>query len=563
MTTILYNNINPFSGIAPTPLVSQKNTFIKYGEQWGEVTKLSLYGVITGICVPNVNNFLITQSGDFRILENGDFRILESDPELSFFNTLIEGQQQILSNFGKDFQSLQIFDDNNNVVTKPYCIVRSINFPQSNYVSLLPFQIDLDCYESNFFSGVYGILDPKNEFSFTQNKDQSITIQHSMSCRGFNTSSINSNSLQNAKNYIASISGFSNQIAPAFINVCSGFTPSLITQKETIDRVNGLYGVEETYIADPFFTSGVLRYSATYDSGIEDGISTVKIGGSLKASRNYPISFIRDRYNTFNSFSAAVDAYSGATYGLLDLNPFYLSSGISEDAFAGTINFDILFNNDQTPNPYIDYSVNFNHDLISDTTVAAFQGIVKGRGDLNNRYKNVLIFSSGVNIYGLTATEYANNGYQYILNPFYSTSGVVKNPYDGTVSFNASFDDKVLPVSGFSYFDYSYAFVPALEKYSAVPQLNGLGSYVVTDLGYFNRPSLSIQGKAVINQNLSRASGVNLLNNYVNLLAQPYINGKNRVYLASQEINWGNSNIGKSLNFNVSWNWEESAPLII
>lgn len=550
MTNIFYNNVNPFSGISPTPLVSQKNIFIKYGEQWGEVTKVTLYGNIYSKCV----------SGNFSLVTDTSNQTFQTSD--GAFGILLSGQQSLIKSFSQDFQSLQIVQDGQVIVDKPLAIIRNIVFPDSPYSYYVPFQIELDCYESGFFSGLFGVLEPKNEFSFTQNKDQSITIEHSMSCRGFNTDSNNSNALQNAVQYIQSISGFRNQILPYFINFGSGdygtgIAPSLIAQKENINRVQGSYSLEETYIVDPFFSSGVLRYATTYDSGISDGISTVKVNGSLKTSRNYPIDFIRSRYSAFDSFSAAVDAYSGATNGLLDLNPFYLSSGISEDSFGGVINFNLSFNNDQTPNPFLDYTVTFNRDNITDVTSAAFQGTIKGRGDLKSRYDKVLAFSSGVNVFNLTLGEYYNNGYQYILNPLYLSYSNTRNPYAGEITLAATYDDKTLPVSGFANLQYSYNFTPSIEQFSAIPILDGLGRYVVTDLGFTNRATFIMEGKAVIAPNLSQSTGILLLTNFVNGQISTLISGKSRIALESQNISFGNQGIGKDLTFSVSYSYED------
>lgn len=540
MVKIFYNNQDPFSGIAPTPLVAQRNSFIKYGEQWGEVTHLSLNGTLTGQCASGNSNF---------------------------FNTLIANQQQLVQNFSKDYQNLQIIQDGQTLVTKPYCIIKGINFSESTYASIIPFQIDIDCYESGFFSGYFGVLEPKNEFTFTQNQDQSITIQHSLSCQGFNTDSNNSNALQNAKNYLSAISGFNNQILPYFIKLGTGqyatdMSACLIEQKEDIDRVKGSYAINETYISDPYFSSGILRYSATYDSGINDGISNVKIAGSIKTSRNYPIDFVRSRYQTFDVFSAAVDTYSGATNGLIDLNPLYLSSGITEDTFGGILNFNVAFNNDQIPSPYIDLTVSFDHDIITDVTSAKASAVIRARGELSQRYQKVLAFSTGVDLYSLTQAEYVRNGYLYTLNPIFLSYGNTRNPYQAEITLSASYGDKMLPASGFANLDYSFSVIPSIRKYVAVPLLNGMSAYEVTDLNFVNRSVVTLQGAGTILQNIPIQSGQALLENFVNQQINPFIAGKNRPCLDSQSTNFGNSNIGRDFSFSTSFSFEDNELVI-
>lgn len=567
MTRILYNNFDVFSGIAPVPLVSQKNSFIKYGEQWGEVSRISLNGYLTGYC-SNINYLdggFLSGTG-LNIIDGGDFSTgISSGIDGGAFyandGNLFTNQQYLVTNFSKDFQSLQIIESGKIIFNKPYCLVKSVNFPVSNYVRLIPFQIELDCYESGFFSGAYGILEPRNEWNFTQNKDQSLTIEHNLSCRGFNTSSNNSNALQNAINYIANLSGYNGQITPYFINICSGLSPCLISQKENINRVQGTYSVNETYIFDPFFNSGVLRYTATYDSGIADGISTVKIAGNLKSCRNYPIDFVRNRYRTFDSFSSAVDLYSGSTNGQLDLNPFYVSSGIAEDSFSKTLNFDITFNNDQTPNPYLDYNVTFNRDNLTDITNAQFQGTIRGRGDLKTRYQRVLNFYTEINPYVLTLTEYQNDGYQYFLNPNPLSQSVTRNSFIGEISLGATYTDKTIPPTGFDSIDYNLNFEPPIRKFSATPILDGTGSYYVVDLGYVNREVVRLQGQAVVSQAIPVSVGILSLSNYINTLGFQYVSG-NRIVLEDQQIIQGNRGIGHGLSFSAVWS-SETKELVI
>lgn len=564
MTRILYNNFDCFSGIAPVPLIGQRDTFIKYGEQWGEVTRITLNGILTGFCANSQfldggpPNFL----GASGVFDGGDFTSSAPTSGVdggAFYDSngnLFNNQQYLISCFGKDFQSFQVVENGVTIINKPYCKVIDIDFPSNNYVKIIPFQIELECYESGFFSGTYGILEPRNEFTYTQNKDQSISIEHTLSCRGFNTSQNNSNALQNARNYIAQNSGYNGAAVPYFIKICSGLNPCLISQTENINRVQSTYGITERYIFDPFFNSGVLRYSTTFDSGINDGLCNVRVAGSLKSCRNYPVDFVRNRYLTFDSFSAAVDSYSGATNGLIDLNPLYLSSGVTIDPFAKTINFQIAFNNDPSPNPYFEYAVNFQRDNLTDITQVSINGTVRGRGELNQRYQKVLNYYTGVNLYNLAVFEYQNDGYQYLLNPIYITQGISKNPYTAEVALQSTFSDRPLFPSGFASFDYTISQKPSYRQYSAIPILNGMGGYVVNDLGYICRSVATIQGAAVIDPSISVQSGINLLSNYLNYQALTLYSGYNRVALEAQEISQGNKNIARNVTFSTTYSWE-------
>lgn len=562
-TQILYNNIDPFYGIAGTPLVSYANQFIDYGERWGEVTHITLQGTITGYCGINgvpIDGGSITGANPSGIdgggFTSGSLSGVDGGTFYPSDGNLFSTQQWLISNFNKDFQSLQIVENNQIIFNKAYCIVKGVNFSDSNYVKKLPFTIELDCYESGFFSGTFGVLEPKNEFNIIQEKDQSIRIEHTLSCRGFNTSSINSNALQNARNYIAQFSGFNNQVTPYFIQLCSGIIPSLVSNTENINRIDGSYSVTETYIAEKDYASGVLRYSATYNSGIADGLSNVRIAGSLKTAKNLSPSLLRARYSGFSAFGAAAICYSGATNGLIDLNPYYLSSGVTEDQFARSLNFDISFNNDQTPNPYIDYKIDFNQDDLTDVTSAKFQGTIKGRGELSQRWLAVQNYATGVDIFSLTFGEYVADGYQYFLNPLAISQSINKNPFIGEITLAATYNDKILPPTGLTYLDYSLSITPSIEKFSSTAILNGSGNFYVSDLGYSNRSIISINGNAVVDPAIPTQSGVAVLTSYINYLGYLYATG-NRVVLERQDISQGNRNIGNDVTFSATWSFQD------
>ncbi len=521
---ILYNGIDPFSGIAGTPLVQMNEQFIKYGEQWGVKNTITLNGTITGSC--------------------------------NYFSDLISGQNSLIQTFSRDFQSLQIVESGAVIFDKPYCVIRGINFADSQYLKLLPFSIQIDCYESGFFSGTYGVLEPKNEFNLIEEKDRSIRIEHTVSCRGFNTSSNDSNALQNARNYINQYSGYGSQVSPYFIKLCSGITPSLINVSETIDRVVGTYGITETYIAEKEYASGVLRYVTTYDSGIQDGISTVSLNGTLKTAKNYPPSILRARYSGFDIFSAAVLAYSGCTNGQTNLNPYYLESGITEDQSARSLNFSIRYNNDVTPNPYLDYKIDFQQDELTSITTARFDGTIKGRGELSQRWLAVQNFLSGVDPFAITYNEYVQDGYIYFLNPNATTQSITKNPFIAEINLSASYNDKLLPPSGLAYLDYTFDFTPAITKYSAISILDGTGKFYISNLGYANRAQLRINGQTVIDPSISTQNGINILKPYINYLGLTYATG-NRLCLEEQIITEGNKSIGKNISFSALWTYED------
>jgi len=82
MFKVLYGEVNPFSGISPTPLVARSITPTYFSKKHGDVESFTLEGVITGNC----------KSGNE-------------------FSGLWQKGEQLISNFSKSFQSFKIVED--------------------------------------------------------------------------------------------------------------------------------------------------------------------------------------------------------------------------------------------------------------------------------------------------------------------------------------------------------------------------------------------------------------------------------------------------------------------
>ena len=91
---ILYNGVDVFSGVSPTPFVSWGQENIEYGSRWGATTSLSLLGQITGRC--------------------------------DDYNDLINKQNRLLSGFSQDFHSLSIIEDNTTMISHTLLFVELI-----------------------------------------------------------------------------------------------------------------------------------------------------------------------------------------------------------------------------------------------------------------------------------------------------------------------------------------------------------------------------------------------------------------------------------------------------
>ena len=96
--------------------------------------------------------------------------------------------------------------------------------------------------------------------------------------------------------------------------------------------------------------------------------------------------------------------------GWIDLNPNYLTSGIQENPYSKTINFNASFDNNYLPRTYFDYETDIK---VGDNDIVEVQlkGSVKSRGDLSDRWNLVKSYFPNVDIYGLALNVYQTFGY--------------------------------------------------------------------------------------------------------------------------------------------------------
>jgi hypothetical protein len=487
---ITYNGQEVLAG-QPTPIVGKSESMIRYGERWAELSTITLRGQITG-CPNN-------------------------------FNGLISEQVSLIDIFSKDFQSLRVTQDGNVIHDKPFCLIREgVRFPNSNYNGILEYEVVLDCYEENLFSGVYGVLDPEDSWSFEEGEDRTLTATRTVSARGFNTSSGASNAFQHAVDFVNSKTGDTSYGTPYFINLPSGFGICLRTVRENPNRFNGTYGVTLTYEGDLYYNQGgVLRYTTSTECDTLNGITTVSVEGEVNGCAYGSISDVRNRYWNFNIPQAAQLAYSEFTSSG-SLNSGYLTSGVVEQPFTPSLNFNVSFDNFTGSGVYFDYRTNIvsgENGVVSVTV----DGNIVSRGQRAARWQAVSGFYNTLNLFSYANaayTDFAPSGPSLNTQP--NASGVTYNQFAGEIRTNASWDNKQSPVSGFSKFNYNLEFLPSLERVVAKPlATNSIGpicssAYAVIDLGYKNRAFFTMHGEGVLDCSTSVHTALTNLKAFAN-----------------------------------------------
>jgi hypothetical protein len=528
MTNIEYNNYtNVFSGLGPTPVVSKEVSYIQYNSRWGVIDEITLNGRITGSCL-NYDQFN-------------------------------DAREQLLQRFNKDFIPFIIKDENGEIYRCDCAAVQKISFGESKWVGTVPYSISLRCYPEGSFSGVYGVLNPNESVSFSENENKVTEISHTVSAKGFNTND-SLNAIDNARQFVAARTGWRASLSPFFIRH-SGINPVLISVKENIDRLNGNYAIEETYSMDQISNgAGILRYSIEHNSG-EQGPATVTINGDLIGGLNNNLfSAIRSRFTSVNFYNIASDSY-GKQYNLpaSGLNSTPINKVITENLLNNTISFDYAYDNDPTSVVFAEYTISFEEDQTTFNVVASIQGTVRGRGEMTTRWNNVKNHYDNQiknNLYDLVLDYYRLEGFRYTLNPDIISKSESYREFEGIINFSASFGTAPIPPNKFEYLRYTISVQPSINMYGSSPLLRK-SEYYIQNFRSARREVLVIQGEAKIENSINVNDGIDTLRSQINLLIQRYSLNKDRT-IDSQNIVLDTSNMSRVVPFQVQVSYDGS-----
>lgn len=523
MTKIYYNNLDIFSGIAPTPLIQLTEEPIRYGNLWAISESITLNGQITGQC--------------------------------ETFQELLDKQNLLISYFSTSFKSLKIDEDGNNIYTWPLTKVSNISFSPAKYSQLLDFSISLQCYDSGKFSGYYGVIDPVNEINYSEEENGFVKVSHKCSAKGLNTNTSATGALLNAKNYVSTISGWSNisGFSPAFISGHNNHPPVLIEISETIDRFNNIYSINEIWSYDPSYNaSGLFRYTNSINSGIEDGTIEISTVGEINGGKNIPINNLRSRFDSIDKYILASGALVDFSTEALNENP--ISLNITESSFENKISFNYTYDNNPESNPYLIDSITINDNKNGRGSIS-FRGTFKYRGScLCNNESGWLALESMVNNYDYYASvleKWSQYGKTTLLSSYPSSTSISKNRNSCEITVERSFDEITLSVPPeLDYINVSLGVTPSINQYDPKPVFT-VGTYYITDLGFRSRSKYSLNGSARIKSCTSQSVGLQVIRSYINSMAGQYVIGSNSI-LEQGEITEAESD-NKLINFNFTW----------
>ena len=170
---IKYNNKRvPVSGFGPTPYLSLSDEVISYGNRWGLVHRIILNGVITGV---DYSALYTAQTGLVDIFASS-YKTLTVYEGPDGTTGYYDGSNGSAGSAGSSalYSGAYSFSG---------CSVERVVFDDAPYNKVVPYTVELVSYPSGltgYFSGTYGVLNPKDEIRISEGQDGFGTINHSV-----------------------------------------------------------------------------------------------------------------------------------------------------------------------------------------------------------------------------------------------------------------------------------------------------------------------------------------------------------------------------------------------
>jgi len=526
---ILYNGTDLFAGICPDPFISIDQDFINFNTGWNNITKMKMNGQLTGKNVTNLSYNEITTS----------------------FNLLLN---RLKDNYG----SLVITEQSQTLFSSNNVVVDSITTEDSSWYGVLPFTINFQIYEPGFFNNYYGVIEPEETIEFSEEDGLIVSLTQSISARGLKTE--NNNAIQNAKNWVKTRTGNYNKIIPIIVATGKGSNFLLNSTKETIDRFNGTYSWQGVYTKSTSLESpknAILNYTIDLSSGIQDGIITANLQGSLSNNETSGTISLRSEYLNYNFFNIA-NTVTLKTYNTnLNINP--ISQSVTEELDQRNLNFNLTYNNDLLSNLINDYTVDISTDAIKNITNVSLNAKISAKyGDIETRWALVQgYYNNNFNAFNLANMEYKKEISNRSLYAKTMTESITFNEFTAEISYNATWSDKksafsddVMNVSS------SVKYTPSIYIYVPNTSTTTKREHNIQDLNCAKRAILDISVSAAAKPDKTINSAINEVNSEITRIKGMY--GLNSINTLLQNRSVTRNNSTKTFSVNETYGYNGS-----
>jgi hypothetical protein len=396
------------------------------------------------------------------------------------------------------------------------------------------------------------VMNPVNQYNFVENKDKTISLSHSVSARGINTVSYpsKSNALENAIAFVRQNTGLANIPTIKFI---SGASNNFYLQNisESIDRLNAIYSVDESYTSSLLDTgsSGILKYSIDISSGVAADSLSLSIKGSYKGPLGGNVNDLRNSLNVTKLVSGSYASY---------FNPIPINYSISENTGENIINFDYSFDNINLPNPYFKYDTSVEKDDIEQVIKVDINASIIARGNRNNRYLLSQANQASLNSSFFTIAsgavldfkDFNNDTGSYKLR--LQNMEFIDNPNEGIITAKVSYDDKPMPSGdNAAVADSSFRVSVQLPCFymAGIPVINQRGKYIVNDFNINTLPKCTVESSVSVKDGTSQNATAAIESNIQNSIRTIFPSDYNYNLTVKESLSTEKANLDKISNF--------------
>lgn len=455
--------------ISPPPFVSRTMNPLDYGKRWGFEDVITLKGQYP---VGSGTSGVIT---GFMDMFTGQFCRLE-----------VKNTSNLLT-----------------VLDYPYVILEDVTFDSNRFhpYTYVPYVVKLR--QVNVPSGV---VDPSNEYSFTQNEDGTVGVSHRISAKGIVTNADYDSALQNAKNFVKNFTGAAT-FNPFFISTGANV---LLSQSETLDRLTATYSIAESFK----YNSGEnLDYIYTHSLDIDQSKDQDYVTLSLSYNRQGSsitsnLASLRTGITGFNLFQFLETKYSLNT-GRMYINTFNVAEESGKNNIQ--VSASVISGIGDEFNGFFDYDLDLKWDKIADVRQFSVNGKFLSKAPVSLKKTQLQSFKTAnpslqQYLYNIvTGSELYKHYYDTTLrapNVIPSNFSVSENTGIADFSMNATFTDKDYLV-GMSETSFTVGVDASRNLYEFKPSANIEGNYVIQDLQTVTRENVKLSCNIKTTGNIS------------------------------------------------------------
>lgn len=452
--------------------------------------------------------------------------------------------------------------------------VDTIDISAQNFIGLINYSVDLKKYEGLKYSGI----EPTETINVSEDGNGIVDVTHSISAVGVGPAFLGDTpiSFNAVKTFVQNSTGVARiknlMFGSGFIPTGSGVSGVyvsgngvgdshtsnlvLISQTESINRLNNTYSIEESFRIDNLRSSqyATKRFSVDFNSGVADDYVIVNVTCDIQGAKDKDFTDVSGSLNniTGQMYDAATGIVNSSS--LLCKTPINFSvdttrlitgftdgSSITEangsSAFSATCSFD-----NSSESTFFDYNVSFDTDEISQVVNLNINGTIKGRGlHASQRFEDAsgylfnsllsseqdvktLLFNKAVEGFNSIAPVGnattcgiigERNGASFGFVKDKGTVSIDLNTGNGEITLQGSFSDQA-GVSGYNNFTWGAEVTVGVPLLVIKPSYEENGFNIIQEIGVTGRTVYALNG------NFEFASGSNGVIPILTKTSQPH-----------------------------------------